>query len=124
MARTKKNIKTITGRKSSNRVKGQQTNHSKKTAKVKAKYFRKEAKSRVEDSYRTILTSLTEKACGGSLQHTKMLFDLGGVKEELEEAAKERKLGPSLGRLLLKEAANFRRKKEAEKARKQGVNSH
>jgi hypothetical protein len=116
MTKKNKNRKPTTGRQSRNTAKSEQTGHSKKTAKVQAKNFRKEAKSTVEDSYKTILKSLTEKACVGSLQHTKMLFDLGGVKEELEEAAKERKLGPSLGRLLLKEAAKFRQKKEFKKA--------
>jgi hypothetical protein len=81
-----------------------------------AKQFRKKAKTRIEENYEAILDSLVGRSIDGSIQHTKLLFDLGGVKEELEESSKERKLGPSLGRLLLKDAAEFRKRKETEKA--------
>ena len=83
-----------------------------------AKQFRKKAKRQIEENYEAILDSLVGKSIDGSIQHARLLFDLGGVKEELEESSKERKLGPSLGRLLLKDAAEFRKRKEAEKAAK------
>jgi hypothetical protein len=88
---------------------------------VKAKHFRKAAKNKVESHYEIILESLAEKACAGSIQHARMLFDLGGVKDELDEASKERRLGPSLGRLLLKEAAAFRKRREAERAAREAA---
>ncbi|HEX3435682.1 MAG TPA: hypothetical protein VHT24_02870 [Pseudacidobacterium sp.] len=81
-----------------------------KSEPIKARHFRKTAKEEIEKSYKTILGALTHEASGGSIQHTKLLFDLGGVQEEVEAASKKRRrAAPSLGRILLKEAEALKR---------------
>jgi hypothetical protein len=79
---------------------------------VKSKHFRKTAKEEIERKYKGIVEALGNGAVGGSVPHTKLLFDLGGVKEEVAAApSKRRKATPSLGKRLLEEAEALKRNK-------------
>ena len=89
---------------------------------VKARNFRKTAQVEIERSYQKILGKLTEEAASGSLQHTKLLFDLGGVKEEVAEASKrKKKASPSLGKILIKEAERMRKQMHEQKQDMGGI---
>jgi hypothetical protein len=79
---------------------------------IKPKHYRKVAREEIEKTYKTIVATLAEEATKGSVRHTKLLFDLGGVQEEVQSTASRRRRPPSLGRLLLKEAEAMRREKE------------
>lgn len=79
---------------------------------IKPKHYRKAAREEIEKSYKTIVVTLAKEATKGSLRHTKLLFDLGGVQEEVQSTSSRRRKPPSLGRLLLKEAEAMRREKE------------
>lgn len=82
---------------------------------VKPKHYRKKAQEEIGKSYTAIVQTLATKAAGGSVQHTKLLFDLGGVKEEVRASATaRRRRPPSLGEILLKEAEELKRNKEIE----------
>lgn len=76
---------------------------------VKARQFRKTAKNEIEKNYQKIVEKLSEKASDGSIQHTKLLFGLGGIEEKAEKTAPRRRRGPSLGKLLLEGAERARR---------------
>ena len=80
---------------------------------VKPRHFRKKAQEEIGKSYAAIVQKLADEAAKGSVQHTKLLFDLGGVKEEVEASATGRRRRPrSLGEILLKEAEALKRNKE------------
>jgi hypothetical protein len=78
-------------------------------APTKPKHFKKTAQDQIQRSYKKIVATLAKEAQKGSVRHTKMLFDLGGVKEEVDAAKPKRKKEPSLGRLLLKEVETMKR---------------
>ncbi|HVW77844.1 MAG TPA: hypothetical protein VHB45_09530 [Alloacidobacterium sp.] len=65
----------------------------------------------------SIVKKLAKEASQGSVQHTKLLFDLGDVKGEIKAASSQRrkKKEPSLGKLLLQEAEKYRREQELKK---------
>ncbi len=81
---------------------------------TKPKQFRKAAQDEIGKTYKQIVKTLATEAVGGSVQHTKLLFDLGGVKEEVRAASSRRRKPPSLGKLLLDEAAAMKRSKETD----------
>ncbi|WP_158752279.1 hypothetical protein [Acidobacterium sp. S8] len=79
---------------------------------TKPRHFRKTAQTAIGEKYEAIVEKLADHASQGSVQHTKLLFDLGGVKEEVRASAspKRRRNAPSLGKMLL--AAVEQRNKE------------
>jgi hypothetical protein len=82
---------------------------------TKLKHVRKTAQEEIGKRYTHILQTLAKEAAKGSVQHTKLLFDLGGVNEEVQASATARKRRPrSLGEILLKEAEAIKRRKELE----------
>lgn len=87
---------------------------------TKPRHFRKRAQEEIGKNYPSIVRKLAEEATQGSVLHTKLLFDLGGVKEEVRDAAKGKRprRPPSLGKILLDEVAAMKREKE--KAATQG----
>lgn len=68
---------------------------------TRVRNYRRHAKSEIAKSFREICQALVEEAKRGSIGHTKLLFDVGGVKEDANKEGKKREL--SLGALLLKE---------------------
>lgn len=78
---------------------------------TKPKHFKKEAQDQIGKSYKKIVEKLAEEAEKGSVRHTKVLFDLGGVKEELEAVKPKRRKRASLGQLLLKEVETMKNNK-------------
>lgn len=89
---------------------------------VKPQHFRKQAQKEIGKKYQKIVQELAKKAAGGSVPHTKLLFDLGAVKEEVRAATpgKRRRRPSSLGKLLLDEVAKMKREKEKEQAAQAG----
>jgi len=82
---------------------------------TKPKNFRKTAQKAIGEKYIDIVEALASEAVKGSVQHTKLLFDLGGVKDEVKASATpRRRRPPSLGKILLAEAEAMRRNKEKE----------
>ena len=79
---------------------------------VRPKHYRKAAQKAIETNYSAIVSKLVEKAASGSVQHTKLLFDLGRVQEEVEAHSPRRRKSRSLGEILLKEAEKLRRQNE------------
>jgi hypothetical protein len=79
---------------------------------TKPRHFRKTAQAAIGQNYELIVAKFAEEARNGSVQHTKLLFDLGGVKEEVSAASSKRRKAPSLGKLLLAEAKAMRRNKD------------
>ena len=78
---------------------------------TKPKHFKKTAQDQIEKSYKKIVATLADEAQKGSVRHTKLLFDLGGVQKEVEAIATKRGRGPSLGKLLLKEVESMKQSK-------------
>jgi hypothetical protein len=77
--------------------------------------FRDQAKKEIFGAFPQIVHTLIEQAKGGSVNHTKLLFDLGGVKEQAKAGSKRKgkaAVSPSLADLLLQE---LDRKHELEK---------
>src|SRR5215475_4741608 len=68
---------------------------------VKPRHYRKAAREEIEKTYKTIVAKLATEATNGSVRHTKLLFDLGGVQEEAEATSSKRRRSPSLGKILL-----------------------
>ena len=81
--------------------------------------YRRHAKSEIAKSFVAICEALVTKAKKGSIGHTRLLFDVGGVKEDANKQGKPREL--SLGALLLKELEEEQKAKAAESA-EAGVN--
>ena len=79
---------------------------------TKPRNFRKKAQEEIGKKYEGIVEKLAEKATEGSVQHTKLLFELGGVREQVQVSSPKRRRSPSLGKLLLKEAEALKRSKE------------
>lgn len=81
---------------------------------TKPSHFRKRAQEEIGKHYPSIVRTLAENATKGSVLHTKLLFDLGGVKEEVRDAAKAKRprRPPSLGKILLAEVEAMKREKE------------
>lgn len=63
--------------------------------------FKKHAKSEISGAFPDIVHTLIEEAKGGSLNHTKLLFDLGGVKEQVKEEMKHKNIPPSFVKVLM-----------------------
>src|ERR1700748_689561 len=82
---------------------------------TKPRQFKKAAQDEIGKTYKQIVQALATEAVGGSVQHTKLLFDLGGVKEEVRATSTRKRKSPSLGKLLLDEAAALKRNKELER---------
>lgn len=78
---------------------------------TKPRQFRKKAQEEIGKKYGGIVEKLAEMATGGSVQHTKLLFELGGVKEQVQALSQKRRKPPSLGEILLKEAEAMKRGK-------------
>jgi hypothetical protein len=77
--------------------------------------FRKTAQQEIGKKYTKIVRTLAKQAAEGSVQHTRLLFDLGGVKEEVRASSNgRRRKAPSLGAILLKEVKELKRRKELE----------
>lgn len=89
---------------------------SKRTKKsTKPSNFRKTAQEEIGKKYTKIVRTLAKQAAEGSVQHTRLLFDLGGVKEEVRASATgKRRKPPSLGAILVKEVRELKRRKELE----------
>ena len=81
---------------------------------TKPRHFRKRAQEEIGKNYPSIVRRLAEEATQGSVMHTKLLFDLGGVKEEVRDAGKGKRprRPPSLGKILPDEVAAMKREKE------------
>ena len=79
---------------------------------VKPRHYRKAAREEIEKTYKTIVAKLATEATNGSVRHTKLLFDLGGVQEEAEATSSKRRKSPSLGKILLKEAEAMKKAEE------------
>lgn len=82
------------------------------TGPVKPRHYRKAAREVIEKTYKTIVVKLASEATNGSVRHTKLLFDLGGVQAEAHAAHPRKRKSPSLGELLLKEAEAMKRNKQ------------
>jgi hypothetical protein len=91
-------------------VKPEQTKNADQGKPTKPRHFRKKAQEEIGKKYGGIVEKLAEKATEGSVQHTKLLFELGGVREQV--SSPKRRRSPSLGKLLLKEAEALKRSKE------------
>lgn len=76
--------------------------------------YRKFTKQKIAESFPEIVGGLVSRAKKGQLGHTRLLFDLGGVKDDLKRGASRRR-EPSLGKLLLEEVEK-RRKLAADEA--------
>lgn len=84
---------------------------------TRPRQYRKKAQEAIGENYTSIVSKLAEEASTGSVQHTKLLFELGDVKGEVKAASSQRrkKKEPSLGKLLMQEAEKHRREQEAKK---------
>ncbi len=88
-------------------------NSAAKKRPTKPKHFRKTAQEEIGKEYTNIVQTLAKNAAEGSVPHTKLLFDLGGVKEEVRASASTRRRRPrSLGQILLKEAEKLKRNQQ------------
>jgi len=88
---------------------------------TKPRHFRKKAQEEIGKNYKEIVAKLATEATRGSVQHTKLLFDLGGVKEQVKASYPKRRRPPSLGQILLKEAEAMKRRKEKSAANSDGT---
>jgi hypothetical protein len=80
---------------------------------TKPKQYRKTAQEVIGKQYRGIVAKLATEAKKGSITHAKLLFDLGGVQEEVKATSpRRRRRPPSLGELLLKDVEELNRNKE------------
>jgi hypothetical protein len=75
--------------------------------------FKRHTRKLMSDNFARIMNSLAEKAINGSVAHVKYLFEIGGVREELEREG-DGKAEPSLAEVMLGE---MRRQREEELAR-------
>jgi hypothetical protein len=58
--------------------------------KKRVQNFRRHAKIEISGAFPEIVHTLIDRAKEGSVNHTKLLFDIGGVKEQMKEEAKHR----------------------------------
>jgi hypothetical protein len=72
--------------------------------------YQSHAKKVVSGNFANIMQTLAEKSAKGSLSHTKYLFEIGGVKEDIQRQG-QGKGEPSLADLLL---AEMRKQKPSE----------
>jgi hypothetical protein len=79
---------------------------------IKPRNFRNTAQKEIGKKYTKIVQKLADEAVNGSVQHTKLLFDLGGVKEEVQASSSRRRRPPSLGKILLDEVKAMKRQRE------------
>jgi hypothetical protein len=65
--------------------------------------FKRHAKNEISGAFPEIVHTLIEEAKGGSVNHTRLLFDLGGVKDQVKEDLKhkDKDLPPSFVEVLL-----------------------
>jgi hypothetical protein len=84
---------------------------------TKPRHFRKTAQETIGENYKTIVEELAKAASKGSVQHTRLLFDLGDVKEEVRASAKtkRRRKAPSLSKMLMDEVMKRRKEQSANK---------
>jgi hypothetical protein len=88
--------------------------------KKKVQNFRRHAKQEISGAFPEIVHELIDRAKAGSLDHTKLLFDIGGVKDQVKEEAKHKERvanSASLADLLLHE---LERQHEAEAVKAEG----
>jgi len=84
------------------------------TAKKKpVKNFKRHTSKVISEEFSDIVETMANKSKAGSLAHTKYLFEIGGVKEEIQRQG-QGKGEPSLADLLL---AEVRRQRSADAAR-------
>ena len=98
--------------KASEQVEPEENKIAGKIKPTKPRHFRKKAQEEIGKKYEGIVEKLAEKATQGSVQHTKLLFELGGVKEQVQASSQRKRRAPSLGEILLKEAEAMKRDKE------------
>lgn len=79
-----------------------------KVNRVKPRNYKKTALEKISKSYNDIVDKLAEKAAEGSVRHTELLFDLGGVKEEVKASHTRTRKEPSLGKMLLEEIESMK----------------
>lgn len=65
--------------------------------------FKRHAKNEISGAFPEIVHTLIEEAKSGSLNHTRLLFDLGGVKDQVKEELKQKDktLPPSFADMLM-----------------------
>jgi predicted transcriptional regulator len=80
---------------------------------VPAEHYQSHAKKVVAGNFANILDRMAKEAVEGSLSHTKYLFEIGGVKEDIERLGQEAE--PSLVDLFHEE---IRKQRAAEEARR------
>ncbi len=73
-----------------------------RTREKRVRNYRRHAKGVIAENFVTIMTTMAEKSNEGSLSHTKYLFEIGGVKEDIQRQG-QGKPEPSLAELLLAE---------------------
>jgi hypothetical protein len=93
-------------------IKSEENKMADTTKPTKPRHFRKKAQEEIGRKYEGIVEKLAEKATQGSVQHTKLLFELGGVKEQVQASSQRKRRALSLGEILLKEAEAMKRDKE------------
>jgi len=78
---------------------------------IPAEHYQSHAKKVVSGNFANILDRMAKKSVEGSLSHTKYLFEIGGVKEDIERLGQEAE--PSLADLLHEEIQKQRAAEEA-----------
>lgn len=69
--------------------------------------FQSLTKDVLTENFADIMETMAQKSIAGSLSHTKYLFEIGGVKEELQRRI-QNSGEPTLAELLLGEVARYR----------------
>lgn len=100
-------VKKASRRKSSA---GQAATTENSTVTIPISEFQNHAKEILTRRFVDIMETMAQKSAEGSMPHTKYLFEIGGVKEELQRLA-ENEGEPSLAEMLM---AEVRRHREAE----------
>ncbi len=77
--------------------------------------FRCHAKNQISGAFSEIVHRLIEEAKGGSVNHTKLLFDIGGVKDQLRHKQKD-EAGVSFAEILRRELSPEHASQQAQAA--------
>jgi hypothetical protein len=85
-------------------------NQAKGVLEIPVEEYQSHAKKVVSENFAHIVQTMAEKSAKGSLSHTKYLFEIGGVKEEIQRQGQGED-EPSLADLLL---AEIRKRQTAE----------
>jgi hypothetical protein len=72
--------------------------------------YQRHTKTLIAQGFSEIMEAMAQRSIEGSLAHTKFLFEIGGVKEDIERKSKDKR-EPSLATLLL---AEVRRRNKAQ----------